>query len=154
MADKGEYVYEWPRPMVTADVVLFTNLDRTGSCDSLQVLLVRRKNEPFKGKWALPGGFIELDEELAVAAERELFEETGLKVDGLNEVGVFGAVGRDPRGRVITAAYAGTVEPDKAAGVVAGDDAAEVKWFNVNDLPELAFDHDKIICAAIKTVKM
>ena len=154
MADKGEYVYEWPRPMVTADVVLFTSLDRTGSCDSLQLLLVRRKNEPFKGKWALPGGFIEMDEELAVAAERELFEETGLKVDGLKEVGIFGAVGRDPRGRVITVAYMGMIEPDEAAGAVAGDDAAEVKWFNVNDLPELAFDHDMIICAAIKSVKM
>ena len=153
MSEKGEYVYEWPRPMVTADAVLFTNPDNTSSCNNLQVLLVKRKNEPFKGKWALPGGFIEMDEELAAAAERELFEETGIRVTGLKEVGIFGTVDRDPRGRVITVAYVGTVEPEKAEEAVAGDDAAEVNWFNVNELPDLAFDHDNIIRAAIRLVR-
>ena len=127
-----------PQMAVAADVVVI------GRFKGLRVLLVQRRNEPFKGHWALPGGFVELDEDLEPAARRELLEETGLTVGHLNEVGVFGKPGRDPRGRTVTVVYStfvdgGTVSP------VAGDDAARVDWFALNDLPPLAFDHAEVL---------
>jgi 8-oxo-dGTP diphosphatase len=144
MAEKGRYVYEWPRPMVTADIVVF--LKGRGKT---KVLLIRRAKEPFKGSWVFPGGFLEMDEELAAGAARELAEETGLVGVELEQMHTFGGCGRDPRGRVISVAFVGTVEPDKAT-VKAGDDAAEAAWFDIDQLPELAFDHNEVAKMAIE----
>ncbi|RKY11878.1 MAG: NUDIX hydrolase [Planctomycetota bacterium] len=143
MAGKGRYVYEWPRPMVTVDAVVF--LKGQGK-DKL--LLIKRGKEPFKGRWVFPGGFIEMDEELADGAARELAEETHLTGVQLEQMHTFGSCGRDPRGRVISVAFVGTVEPDRAT-IKAGDDAAEAAWFDIDQLPELAFDHDEIAKMAI-----
>lgn len=160
MATKGSYTYDYPRPMLTADCVVV----RSGS----EVLLVRRGGEPFKGCWALPGGFMEMDETIEHCAVRELEEETGLRFAerDLRLIGVYSAPGRDPRGRTVTAAFRvesgerrtergetpqscgqlplgrGAVEP------VAGDDAAEVRWWPLAALPPLAFDHADIVAAA------
>ena len=137
------YTYEYPRAMVTVDVVV-----TAPGAKGRDVLLIRRGREPFKGMWALPGGFLDLDEELEEAAARELREETGVEVDvpALREIGVFGALGRDPRGRTITAAYLAVLEDRPRARP--GDDAAETGWFPIDDLPKTAFDHDKIIARA------
>ena len=138
---KGTYTYEYPRPMLTADCVVVRH--------RAEVLLVRRGNEPYKGCWALPGGFMEMDESIERCAVRELMEETGLAVDEkrLRLIGVYSAPGRDPRGRTVTAAYRIDVEDDPQA--TAGDDAAEVRWWPVSALPPLAFDHAEIIAAAL-----
>lgn len=138
MAVQGKYIYNWPRPMVTADALVFAVCGGRKS-----VLLIRRGNEPYKGLWAVPGGFVEMDEELEAAAKRELFEETDIKGIDLKQMHTFGTIGRDPRGRQITVVFTGTV--DKEIEPTAGDDAAEAKWFDINDLPKLAFDHDKVI---------
>jgi 8-oxo-dGTP diphosphatase len=147
MAAKGGYVYDWPRPMVTADAVVFAFLD-----GNARLLLIQRKQEPYKDHWALPGGFVEMDEDLHDAAARELAEETGLKHVSLEQLHTFGKPGRDPRGRVITVAYFGI-----AAGgleeVRAADDAAEVRWFDIDRLPRMAFDHDEIAHCAIERLK-
>ncbi len=127
--------YEYPHPAVTADAVLFAMQD-----DRLQVLLIRRADDPYRGCWAFPGGFIDIDEDLDAAVARELREETGLEDIPLEQFHAFGAPGRDPRERVITIAYLGVVRRDGHAPV-AGDDATEACWFDVAALPELAFDH-------------
>jgi len=144
MAEKGRYVYEWPRPMVTVDAAVF--LKGQGK-DKL--LLIKRGKEPFKGRWVFPGGFVEMDEELADAAARELEEETGVVGVRLEQMHTFGTCGRDPRGRVISAVFVGTVKPDKAM-IKAGDDAAEAAWFDIDHLPQLAFDHNEIAKMAIE----
>jgi 8-oxo-dGTP diphosphatase len=144
MAVKGKYVYEWPRPMVTVDAVVFLR-DKTRP----KVLLIKRKKEPFRGRWVFPGGFLEMDEELADGAARELAEETGLVGVKLEQMHTFGTCGRDPRGRVISVAFVGTVEPDRAT-VKAGDDAAEAAWFDIDRLPDMAFDHNEMANMAIK----
>lgn len=127
--------------MLTADCVVVRH--------RAEVLLVRRGNEPYKGCWALPGGFMEMDESIERCAVRELMEETGLAADEkrLRLIGVYSAPGRDPRGRTVTAAYSIDVEDDPQA--TAGDDAAEVRWWPVSALPPLAFDHAEIIAAAL-----
>lgn len=109
-----------------------------------EVLLVRRGNDPYKGCWALPGGFMEMDETIEHCAVRELAEETGLNVSeqDIRLIGVYSAPGRDPRGRTVTAAYAISIEN---ATALAGDDAAEVRWWPLNALPPLAFDHAQIV---------
>lgn len=144
MAVKGKYVYEWPRPMVTVDAVVFLLSE-----GKAKVLLIKRKKEPFRGRWVFPGGFLEMDEELADGAARELAEETGLVGVKLEQMHTFGTCGRDPRGRVISVAFVGTVEPDRAT-VKAGDDAAEAAWFDIDRLPEMAFDHNEMSNMAIK----
>lgn len=131
------YTYKYPRPMVTVDVVLFSR-------DRKRVLLIRRGKEPFKGRWALPGGFVGIDEELKGAATRELQEETGVTGVDLEQVHTFDTLGRDPRGRVITVAYSGMVDPESVE-VRAASDAREVKWFDMDTLPTLTFDHGEII---------
>ena len=144
MAEKGKYVYDWPRPMVTVDAVVFTKTD-----DKTKVLLINRGKEPFKGKWALPGGFIDMDEELEDAVVRELAEETGLVGVQLEQMRAFGTVGRDPRGRQISVAYMGiaTKGQDK---IKAGDDAAQAQWFDIAEVPkDLAFDHNEVVRFAI-----
>lgn len=148
MAEKGQYIYEWPRPMVTVDAVIFKR-----SNDKTALLLIKRKNDPYVGQWAIPGGFIEMDEELEDAAARELTEETGLKGIILEQMRTFGTVGRDPRGRQITVVFMGLTD-DKNANLQAGDDASEAKWFDIDNLPQnMAFDHDKVAKFAIEKLK-
>ena len=130
------YTYDYPRPMLTADCVV-THGGR--------VLLIRRGNEPFRGCWALPGGFMEMDETIEHCAVRELQEETGIRADEsqLRLVGIFSTPGRDPRGRTVTAAYA--LRLDHGVEASAGDDAADLQWWPLDQLPPLAFDHRDII---------
>lgn len=131
------YTYDYPRPMLTADCLVINS--------SNEILLVRRGREPFKNSWALPGGFMEMDETLEHCAIRELQEETGLLFDerSIHLIGVFSCVDRDPRGRTVTAAYSCTVDNDTNA--LAGDDACEVHWWPISALPPLAFDHREIV---------
>jgi 8-oxo-dGTP diphosphatase len=148
MDKKGKYVYEWPRPMVSVDAAVFTF-----SGKKAKLLLIKRGNEPFKGQWALPGGFIGIDEELEDAVVRELQEETGLSNVPLEQLHTFGNVGRDPRGRQITIVFMGVLEkrPPKIKG---GDDAAKAKWFDIEKLPKnLAFDHNEVTKFAIERLK-
>lgn len=137
MSERGNYTYEYPRPMLTADCMVVRH--------RAEVLLVKRGNEPFKGCWALPGGFMEMDETIERCAVRELQEETSLTVseEQLRLIGVYSAPGRDPRGRTVTAAY--RVDVAAGDGATAGDDAAEVRWWPLDKLPPLAFDHADII---------
>ena len=145
MAEKKQYVYDWPRPMVTVDAVVFAFVGKQA-----KLLLINRKNEPFKGRWALPGGFVDMDEELEQAAKRELAEETGLQGVSLEQMHTFGECGRDPRGRQVTIVFAG-VARDNLDSIKAGDDAADARWFDVENLPkDLAFDHNKVIKFARK----
>jgi 8-oxo-dGTP diphosphatase len=143
MTEKKKYVYEWPRPMVTVDAAVF---DISGGRP--KILLIKRGNEPFKGQWAFPGGFVEMDEELQDAAERELAEETGLTGVKLEQLYTFGRCGRDPRGRNITIVFIGIAKNTK---IKSGDDAAEARWFEIDALPgDMAFDHDNVAAAAIR----
>jgi len=138
------YTYEYPRPALTADVVVFA-----GPAGARRVLLVRRGTDPFKDRWALPGGFVDEGERPVQAARRELAEETGLIFEGpLVPIGTFGDPGRDPRGWTVTAAYLADLGLESPF-VVGGDDIAEARWFFVDDLPELAFDHDEIVASAL-----
>lgn len=123
---------------VTVDSVVFCNVN-----NSFKVLLVKRKNDPFEGQWALPGGFIEETENLEEAVRRELMEETGVKVKTVEQVKAFGKPGRDPRGRTISIAFLSQINCEEE--LKAGDDAAEASWFEVDNLPQLAFDHVEII---------
>ena len=126
---------------VTVDAVIFFR-----KADILNVLLIQRKNEPFRDRWALPGGFLEENETMEEGAKRELEEETGLKIEKLQQVGAFGTPGRDPRGRTISIAFVGLIGTE--AKVKASDDALDAKWFSLSDLPDLAFDHRAIISEA------
>lgn len=133
--------YDHPRPALTADIVLIAAGTRPA------VLLIRRGKPPFEGCWALPGGFVGIDEDLEPAARRELAEETGLAAGSLLQVGAFGRPGRDPRGRVVSVAFTGAPATDVADPQPASD-AADARWFPLEELPELAFDHAEIIAAA------
>ncbi|MGC8644571.1 MAG: NUDIX domain-containing protein, partial [Isosphaeraceae bacterium] len=136
------------RPMVTVDTVVFSFFD-----DALRVLLIRRGHEPFVGKWAIPGGFLDMDEPVEAAARRELKEETGLEIKGTIEpFGFFGNPGRDPRGRTITLAHAAVI-PGGHHEIKGGDDAAEAAWINVAEAVELAFDHDQILASALSWLR-
>jgi 8-oxo-dGTP diphosphatase len=148
MNKKGKYVYDWPRPMVTVDATVFAV-----SGGTIKLLLIKRKNEPFKGKWAIPGGFIGIDEELDGAVARELFEETGLLGVKLEQMYTFGKPGRDPRGRQITVVYMGIIT-EGADKIKAGDDADDTRWFDINDLPsDMAFDHHNVAKFAIDALR-
>ncbi len=131
-------IYERPRPALTADVVLL----REGA-ETPEVLLIRRGSDPFAGAWALPGGFVEPEEELEAAARRELAEETGIRRVELEQIAAFGTPGRDPRGWVVSVAFWGWLTGE--AETSAGDDAAEARWWPLNSLPALAFDHGEIL---------
>jgi 8-oxo-dGTP diphosphatase len=135
------YTYKYPRPAVTADCVVMTREAVP------QVLLIERGFEPFKGCWAFPGGFMNMDETTEQCAIRELEEETGLRVTDVHQIGAYSKVDRDPRGRTITVAYLAII--DAPAEVSGQDDAAKAKWFPIDALPTLAFDHDDIMRDAI-----
>ncbi len=150
---------DYPRPSVAVDLVIFTIIDA-----QLRVLLVRRKEHPFKGSWCLPGGFLrvgesptEQGEDLEAAARRELQEETGLDPERvyLEQLAAFGRAGRDPRMRVVSVAYVALVRPDLAPFVKAGGDVSDVDWFSVESLPslDLAFDHSEIAKVALERVR-
>lgn len=147
MAEKGKYAYDWPRPMVTVDAAVFAFFE-----DRARLLLIQRKHEPFQDHWALPGGFVEMEEDLPEAAARELAEETGLKDIPLEQLHTFGKPGRDPRGRAITVVYFGIAKQDQPQ-VKAADDAAQVQWFDIDSLPALAFDHNEIAACAIARLR-
>jgi len=134
---------------LAADIVLFGFKPEK----KLAVLLIKRGKEPFKGTWALPGGFVEYDEELKEAALREMQEETNVKLHTINQVGVYSKPTRDPRGRVVSVAYYAVIPRNYLKNVKAGDDAHEARWYSVTKLPELAFDHIDIIHAALVKLK-
>lgn len=135
------YTYRWPRPAVAADIAVFRRRD-----GALEVLLIQRRNEPFKGRWCLPGGFLDRDEAADAAARRELREETGLRLAKLEQVHAFSEPGRDPRGHVISITHAALLRGKSAAR--SGSDAAGVGWFDVDRLPPLGFDHERAIAFA------
>ena len=128
---------------VTVDSVVFCKAN-----NQFKVLLIQRKNDPFKGQWALPGGFVDEGEDLETAAKRELEEETGLKVESLQQVQAFGKPGRDPRGHTISIAFLSRIYCEE--DLKPSDDADDASWFKIEKLPEmeLAFDHDEIINVA------
>lgn len=129
------YTYQYPRPAVTVDAILISP-DR-------KILLIERGREPYKGQWALPGGFIDMDEELETACIRELEEETGIRVEALRQFKAFGGVNRDPRHRTISVIFYAFTDDELIA--LAGDDASKAQWFHLDHLPALAFDHEQIL---------
>lgn len=137
------FTYEHPRPAVTVDVTVFTVRN-----DALNVLLIKRAEKPFQGEWALPGGFVTENEGLEAAAERELVEETGVSGVYLEQLATFGAPKRDPRGHVVTVAYFALI-PSDTLELRASTDAEGVAWFDIDKLPDLAFDHDEILELAL-----
>ena len=141
-----EYTYKYPRPAVTADCVVITKEKEP------KVLLIQRGIDPFKGRWAFPGGFMNMDETAEQCAIRELEEETGLQVTELHQIGAYSKVDRDPRGRTITVAYLAII--DKPIEVTGQDDAAKAQWFPINALSPLAFDHEDIMRDAIICYKL
>lgn len=140
-----QYTYKYPRPAVTTDCVVMTKEDTP------QVLLIERGLEPYKGCWAFPGGFMNMDETTEQCAIRELEEETGMKVTELQQIGAYSKVDRDPRGRTITVAY--LIVVDAPVAVIGQDDAAKAQWFPIDALPPLAFDHEDIMKDAINMIK-
>jgi 8-oxo-dGTP diphosphatase len=141
------YTYDHPHPAVTVDIVVFTV-----QSGRLAAVLIRRAGWPHAGKWALPGGFVGIDESLKRAAWRELREETGLSAAYLEQLGAFGRPDRDPRERVITVVYIALAPVDRLE-LQAGSDAKDARLFNVDELPELAFDHARIVGRAIERVR-
>ncbi len=141
MAKKRRYCYDYPRPMVTTDCMVLRVHGQ-----ALEVILIKRKHAPYKGCWALPGGFIKMKEPIEAAAARELAEEAGLKdISFLIQLGAYGAPGRDPRGRVIAVAFVGIIE-GQGSELKADTDASRAEWHPVEELPgKLAFDHPTII---------
>ncbi len=139
------YSYAYPRPSVTTDCVVF-GYEKS----DLKILLVLRGGEPYKGCWALPGGFLNMDETAQECAIRELEEETGLRATFMKQLHAFTAVDRDPRDRVITIAHYTLVPLQEVKGA---DDAADARWFALNELPELAFDHEEIIKMAVEELR-
>ena len=134
-----KYCYDYPRPAVTADIVILHRSE-----NGFSVLLIERKNPPFEGSWAIPGGFVDMDETLEEAALRELEEETSLSGVELHQFHTFSKVDRDPRHRTITTVFIGYADASQITPN-AGDDAANAKWFSLDALPALAFDHDFIL---------
>ena len=145
MTAKGTYTYDYPRPAVATDCGIFGYDGK-----ELKVLLIERGIEPFKGCWAFPGGFLNMDEDALAGARRELKEETGLENAFIEQFHTFSEPGRDPRGRVITIAHYALVKIQEVEG---GDDAAQARWFPIGEVPPLAFDHDRILRMAMSRLK-
>jgi len=141
------FTYNYPRPCVTTDCLIFKKIESVW-----HLLLIERGKEPFKGCWALPGGFLEMEEDLDTCAARELQEETGLTGIELHQLYAFGAIDRDPRHRTVSVAYWGVDDTQQKA--VGGDDAAKAQWFALNRLPDLAFDHAQIIARALSNTEV
>jgi 8-oxo-dGTP diphosphatase len=139
------YTYEHPRPAVSVDIAVFSTRS-----EGLHILLVQRGREPFKDSWALPGGFVDMDESLENTARRELAEETGLEISKIEQLGAYGDPQRDPRGRVISVAYWTLLSQDDDQQVQGADDASQADWFPITDLPSLAFDHERIVQDALQ----
>lgn len=139
------FCYKYPHPAVTSDCVIF-GFDGV----AIKVLLIQRGIEPYKGKWAFPGGFMNIDETVEQCAKRELQEETGLNDVAVEQFYTFSDVNRDPRERVITVAHYALVRLSEVKG---GDDAMSAKWFAMNEIPSLAFDHDRILRMAVNRLK-
>ncbi len=146
MTVKEQYTYKYPRPMVTVDVAVL-RLD-----EMPQILLIRRKNQPFEGMWALPGGFMEMEETLEEAAGRELMEETGIRAGELIRFETYDKPGRDPRGRSITQVFV-MIWKGEMGTPRAGSDAREVAWHDLTSLPGFAFDHGTIVQDVIRTIR-
>lgn len=142
------YSYKYPRPALTTDAVVFSVEN-----NEIELLLIQRKHEPWKGMWALPGGFLEVDETCEQGAKRELEEETGLTGIELHQLYVYDAVNRDPRERIITVAHWGITQKSKH-NAKGRDDAKEARWFNVKNLPPLAADHKEIIEKALHLMEL
>jgi 8-oxo-dGTP diphosphatase len=133
-------------PLLTVDVVALA-----GAADGPRALLVQRGHPPFAGSWALPGGFVEKGERVQEAARRELCEETGLRLGDLELLGVYDTPGRDPRGQTVSIVYIARLGDERP--VLGGDDASDARWFPVDSLPDLAFDHDLILADAIARLR-
>ena len=133
------YSYDYPRPAVTVDMVLIYPAE-----NGTRILLIKRRDDPFRDKYALPGGFMEMEETLEEAAFRELKEETGMEVEKLVQFRAYSAVDRDPRGRTVSVVYYHILR-HKPGNPAPGDDAASASWFPLNSLPDLAFDHNMIV---------
>ena len=140
-----KYCYKYPHPAVATDCVIF-GFEGV----SIKVLLIQRGIEPYKGQWALPGGFVGIDESAEECARRELQEETGLTGVSVEQFHAFSDVNRDPRERVISIAYYALVKLSEVRG---GDDASEAQWFSYDDVPSLAFDHDRILRMALRHLR-
>ena len=140
--EPGTYTYRYPHPAVAVDLAIFSIRD-----DELSVLLVQRGVEPFKGLWALPGGFVRMDEDLLDGARRELQEETGVEHAWLEQVGAFGKPDRDPRERVISVAFCAIISSDRIE-LRAGSDATSARWWRYTEVQGLAFDHMEIVSRA------
>ena len=142
------YTYEYPRPSLTVDVVAFTLRE-----NRLQVLLIQRGEDPYAGRWALPGGFVQMAESLEGAALREMEEETGLKEAYLEQLYTFGDPDRDPRGRVVTIAYFALIPSDAPVRLEGTREVTQARWFPVDELPSLAFDHNEIVTNALRRLR-
>jgi 8-oxo-dGTP diphosphatase len=145
MTKNGKYIYDYPRPALTVDAIVTAN-----EKDDFYILLVRRGKDPFMGMWALPGGFVDMDETLEQACRRELMEETGMELAKMEQFMVFDAIHRDPRHRTISVAFMASL-PGKQ-NVKGGDDADTAQWFPVTGLPPLAFDHQDIIAKFLNSL--
>lgn len=143
------YTYKYPRPSVTVDCIIFgLNLEKR----ELKVLLIERGEDPYKGSWALPGGFVDMGEDLDSAAYRELEEETGVRDVFIEQLYTYGNPNRDPRGRVISIAYYALVNLAEHP-VQAASDASKADWFLLDEMPQLAFDHDEILKMAVERLR-
>ena len=143
--EEQRYTYKYPHPAVTTDCVVFGFDGPT-----LKILLIERGNEPYKGFWAFPGGFLNMDETAEHGALRELKEETGLELQNIKEFGTFSDVDRDPRERVISIAFFAITKISEVKG---GDDARKAQWFALDEVPPLAFDHDLMLSKALIRLK-
>ena len=147
MDTSSKYCYEYPRPSVTTDCIIF-GFDG----NDIKVLLIERAKDPYAEHWAFPGGFLDMDESAEDCAKRELYEETGLKDVFIEQLYTFTQPDRDPRGRVITITYFALIKQTDYV-ITAGDDAKQAQWFSLNEIPPLAFDHEYILQVAINRIK-
>ncbi len=132
------YTYKYPRPAATTDAIVIAKEN-----EEIYILLIQRGNEPFKNRWALPGGFVDMGELLETCCRRELLEETGLTVEGMTQFKTFDAIDRDPRQRTISTVFYTKLNGRKK--VKGGDDAKNARWFPISALPDLAFDHQQVV---------